>query len=328
MALTQVNAPIRREREESTMDKILKAVQIAGGITGVATDVTELFKGEKVDELKQLQIDELKRGRKPLTPEEQDAYRTEGVPDVAIPRTVADVPSALKYIKTKAEKDEILRKENKETRDIEVHERSVRGETRTIEGIKRTLEKEKVASEKERATRTVEPLGQEAKGEKTARDAEASLASLATGDRIIASLIKQREHGGGSLFGVDRELGKQAATQLNFIFKDIEGLGALQQPDLDLLNNLLPQDPLEVLQMQKVTGDTILATLIELRKVFKQKILDRLNAKGFSVTPKMLESAMKSFPVVKDQVKRKFIPDKQPSGYDPSRPFRVVGEVD
>lgn len=150
-------------------------------------------------------------------------------------------------------------------------------------------------AEREEAALVVEPLGQKAKTPKIAEDTRKALASVATAERVIDRLIKTREAEGGTAFGKKRERGKQDATILNFIFKDIEELGALQKPDLELLDNLIPQDPLEILQMQPVTGDTILDKLINLKATFKQKVIDRLRSNGFDINDKMFNNALKQF---------------------------------
>jgi len=218
---------------------------------------------------------------KQLTPEEiKFIQERTGLPVSLIPRTQGQALAFLSKQPTPFQVADAERKVREEKRKVDA-----------IEAAKKEKEDQKTKEEK---ARTIEIFGQMARSPKVASDLSKAMASVAAGEAILDELIAEREREGGTAFGTKRVLGKQAAVKLNFIFKDVEELGALQKPDLDLLDGLVPQDPLEILQMQAVTGDTILAKLKALKRDFKEKVRIKLRAENIDVSPKMMDSAMKT----------------------------------
>lgn len=125
----------------------------------------------------------------------------------------------------------------------------------------------------------------------TKKDAEKTKEYLTDSSNLKSIVSQMKElrnaQGGGEV--LNRKAvsdGKQLATQAALIMKNIAELGVLAGPDMKLLNNLIPEDPLSF-------KPSTMAKLENLEKILKRKEEGFLKQRGFD-TPINIEERAKA----------------------------------
>lgn len=147
--------------------------------------------------------------------------------------------------------------------------------------------KEGEKKEREKEERFVPSLGQYAISKKDADDTKSALATNKSIQRSVNELIELRKkYGGGNVTNrEDVARAKQTATKLLLKYKNLETLGVLSKTDIALIDNLVPQNPLEMNPSGLVGQDPTMAKLQQLSNFIDDDIDTFLEARGFQSKP-------------------------------------------
>lgn len=95
MALIGINQPAPQQKGPDALDRVAQAFQIAQGALGTALAIPEFLQRRR---LAQAQIGQIEAESAPITPEEQESFRSQGLPEALIPRTRGQAKDVQKLI--------------------------------------------------------------------------------------------------------------------------------------------------------------------------------------------------------------------------------------
>lgn len=298
MAIIGINS-VSAPQKKDTLDKIAQGLNIANGVLGVAMAVPEylqkreagkqnIAQSQSAIEKNRVEIEQMKdpnsfqnlqkenlkgdldediRLRTKLTPSQKMSYKgwlqevgIKGLNDEMIPETVGGLE---KDRQSRLSSMQITPQQNKEFeykvgKDIE----------------DKTTEKSR---------RFVEPLNGYASTVEESDKIKEALVTNKGVKRDVAKLLELRKkYGGGNITNQeDVALARQIATKLLFKYKKLETLGVLSKPDIELVNQIIPQNPLELNLIGLFGQDPTKVRLENLDTMADDDLLDFLEVRGF-----------------------------------------------
>lgn len=92
MALIGINQPSAEPQKDSGLDKVLKGIQIAQGLMGTALAIPKFMQDREefksISGQRAAQAEEIRSKLEPISKEQQEWYRKQGVPEASLPRNV------------------------------------------------------------------------------------------------------------------------------------------------------------------------------------------------------------------------------------------------
>jgi hypothetical protein len=283
MALVGINAYQNDPQKESGLDKVLKGVQIAQGVMGTALVIPKFLQDRQEFKLRQEEFsdqsgmrkaqtakyyseaDKNKQDMQPLSPEQSSYLQGQGIDKAAMPRNQSEFRDlASRLTETMAQKNERQNREVMLGLSVQNARRADRTEARAVDndGYKREKE-EQDRKEKEKQSfneRYIPNVGvtytaQDAKDLKDALEAKKSL------DESLDEMLTLRKKYGAEFTNREAvERGKQLSSTVLLKMKSLEKLGVLSKSDEDIINSIIPKDPLAV-KMTFQGGDPIISNL-------------------------------------------------------------------
>lgn len=303
MAILGVN-PVSPRPKKDKLDKIAQGFGIASQVLGTTFDIANFFQnkkqaqaaGERADRDLDIQekgltqrIDPTKQEIDQLTLEEK--RRVGGAPDQATSGMFRSLFPGQSLPATQGLAESLIKSRQDKSFITDPQRVSMETQTKGL-AFREKDEQRKADKEEQRKQQLLIPgLNQSVFDPKEARDIRQAMGITTSVLNNIDSLIKQREElsdeiGGGTLDPAKR---KAAISKMRQIQLDVKGpeyanLGVLAGPDMTIVEDLAPTNPLAKSVIKGLgLDDPIMAQLKELRSFITNKINTSLTARGLNV---------------------------------------------
>lgn len=269
MALVQVNPGRGQQPKESSLDKVLKAVQIAQGVMGTAIAIPEFLQkrdiakgqieGQKSEQqLREAQIKKIgaetagiEAENTPLSEDQKAPFRKMGIEEAMIPGTVGAAKDLMmKAFETPAQKEARMRAEaqlNISMQGLELQKHSSKRQDQQFDYQQIKDAEEKAKKEQERFNETYVPDIGLAYTADDAKKLKEGVEQKKSFDRKLQEMIDLRKKNGFTV--LDRAAvarGEQLSKDLLLIYKNMAKLGVLSRSDEAIINSIIPKNPLGI----------------------------------------------------------------------------------
>mgnify|MGYP006921299073 CR=1 FL=1 len=330
MALIGINQVQRREKKD-TLDKIAQGLSIANSLLGVAVAVPDYLQKRKTGKLAQAEsLTKIAQETEVAQPNDPDSFEVPGmgrrkaVPSLqqqiqqttlAEKQAGAQIPGDDEYgafIKVSPGSDPNVLKKLYPTRGSlqDAYNRVLGATTVKVEdpAQARKFEYEKgqdfEKKTREKEMKFVAPLNQYAQTEQDAKDVKSAITTKDSLEKMIDDMTALRsKYPGGTIDprnSEDISRAKLLSTRALLKIKNLETLGVLSKSDIELVNQMIPSNPLEVNPSGVFFGkDPTSAQLDELKKILNEDHTNFLKIRGFHLDspnkPKVSEHEADNF---------------------------------